>query len=166
MYDNMLISPSKKKNTVIEIPVNKGIIKLMKFEVLIFSLPINRELFTEVKELSNARIHTWMMNSVSRRLKRYRNTNPSMEIRIDHKYDGMIRAEYGYLGVRKTRVAPPTRLAKTRINAIVVTINPCSPLPSVPSTWEIMMAIARFRTAIKVRVPKVFMILPSNGFLG
>ena len=56
------------------------------------------------------------------------------------------------------------RLENTRINAIVVIIIPCCPLPSGPKICDITTAINKLKTADITLVPNVLMILPIKRY--
>ena len=52
---------------------------------------------------------------------------------------------------------------KMRMKAMVATTNDCVPEPVSPKVWEMIMAMAKLRTAASILVPKVFRILLNTG---
>ena len=55
-------------------------------------------------------------------------------------------------------LAPQMISEKMRMKEMVVKSRACVPLPVSPKVWEIIMAMAKLRTAANILVPKVFRI--------
>ena len=60
-------------------------------------------------------------------------------------------------------LAPQMMSEKMRIKEIVVKSSACVPLPVSPIVWEMIMAMAKLRTAASILVPKVFRIFLNTG---
>ena len=55
-------------------------------------------------------------------------------------------------------LAPHTISEKMRMNVMEVNTSDCVPEPVSPKVWEMIMAMAKLRTAASILVPKVFRI--------
>ena len=60
-------------------------------------------------------------------------------------------------------LAPHTISEKMRMNVMEVNTSDCVPEPVSPKVWEMIMAMAKLRTAASILVPKVFRILLNTG---
>ena len=60
-------------------------------------------------------------------------------------------------------LAPHTISEKMRINVMEVNTSDCVPEPVSPKVWEMIMAMAKLRTAASILVPKVFRIFLNTG---
>ena len=60
-------------------------------------------------------------------------------------------------------LAPQMMSEKMRIKEMVVSRSACVPLPVSPKVWEMIMAMAKLRTAASILVPKVFRIFLNTG---
>ena len=61
-------------------------------------------------------------------------------------------------------LAPQMISEKMRMKEMVVKSRACVPLPVSPKDWEMIMAMAKIRTAANTLVPKVFRIFLNTGF--
>ena len=60
-------------------------------------------------------------------------------------------------------LAPQMMSEKIRMKEMVVKSRACVPLPVSPKVWEMIMAMAKLRTAASILVPKVFRIFLNTG---
>ena len=60
-------------------------------------------------------------------------------------------------------LAPHTISEKMRMNVMEVNTSDCVPEPVSPKVWEMIMAMAKLRTAASILVPKVFRIFLNTG---
>ena len=60
-------------------------------------------------------------------------------------------------------LAPHTISEKMRLNVMEVNTSDCVPEPVSPKVWEMIIAMAKLRTAASILVPKVFSIFLNTG---